>query len=694
MNDADAPAPASGATAGSGHPPRAQEYQDSRAPDRAESAARRGARAAALVNRALRDPIVLVGAALILASLALKIHVLQAAYFVEDDFLFIGDAAATDLTLDYLTDLHKGHMMPGALLLAYVQAGIAPYSWAAAAGAMLAFQAAASVAVFALLWEVFGRRWAVVGPLAVYLAAPLTVPVLAWWSAALNAVPFQLATALALLWAVRYLRTGEGRYGWLTAGAVLLGMAFSVKAVFLPVLLFAVAALFLVPGPLPRVLWRTADRDLPFWAGAALMSAAYGLLYLSRQDTAEGEGAGIPDPGVAWDMVRRMLGETFPVGAMGGPGAWGPVTPSGGLLEPSAAAVAAAWSGLALVVVGSLLVRRRAWRAWALLAGYLVVVDAVPTVVARGRYESMVGYDPRYVADAALVFVLCLALAYLPVRNEDDALRTGRLRPPKRAARAAAAAATAVMTAAGAYSTYAFTDTLSGDRVRWYLDTVRQSVREVPAEAGIYPRPVPEDIVLPWNGPRRLTSHVLSPLADPGVAERIRDPEPANSALVFNDAGFLVPAEPAEGSAFFGPPEDEECVATFGGQVRWPVESLGGPRMVLALAYTAEKPTEMGAVLGEAWVTTRLPAAPKGGVWYLPVDGAGTELTLHTNADELCMEWVTFGELEPVTEGDPWSQDGGGQQEEDPDGEDGGKAEGGGDGGTQGEDGSGGGGGD
>ncbi|KIH99351.1 membrane protein [Streptomonospora alba] len=607
----------------------------------------------------------LAGAALIVASIALKIHVLRSAYFIEDDFLFFGDAAATDLTLAYLTDLHKGHLMPGAKLLAYILAGVAPYNWAAASGIMIVLQAGATTAVFALLWELLGRRWALIAPLAVYAAAPLTIPVLAWWSAALNAVPFQLAIALSLLWTVRYLRTGEDRYGWLAAGAVLLGMAFSVKAVFLPVLLLAVAVLFLVPGRLPGVLWRTVDRDLPFWVGMGALSVGYGLLYLSRQETAGGEGAGLPELGVAGGMLRRMLGETFPVGAVGGPGEWTPVTASGGLLNPPAAAVAAAWAGLLLIVLASLLVRRRSWRAWALLVGYLLLVDAVPTIVARGRYEPMVGFDPRYVADAALVFALCLALAYLPVRNEEDTER--RRRPPLRAARAAAVTATAAMTAAGAFSTYAFADTLHGDRVRWYLDTVRRSVSEVPAEAGIYPRPVPQDIVLPWNGPRRLTSHLLSPLADPGVEERIRNPEPAGSALVFNDAGFLVPAEPVEGSAFFGPPEDEECAATVEGQVRWPVEAMGGPTQVLTVAYNSEEETELGAVLGDAWVTTRMPAAPDGGMWYLPVDGAGAEVTVHTNADELCMEWVTFGELQPITDGDPWQQ----EQGDDGDGDEG-----------------------
>ncbi|WP_017593490.1 hypothetical protein [Nocardiopsis potens] len=673
MRGSDGQAPSEPAAADGAGEPDAES-----AGERAERAS--GGRAAALLERGVRDPVVMLGGALILASLVLKAYVLRQAYFIEDDFLFVADAAAHDLTVEYLTDLHKGHLMPGAKLLAYIQTAISPYNWGLTAGVMVLFQAGAAIGLFRLLWVVFGRRWAIVPPLALFLFAPLTMPVLAWWSAALNAVPYQLAIVLALLWTVRYLRGGEARHAWMAAGAVVLGMAFSVKAMFLPPLLFVFAAAFVVQGRLPRVLWRTLDRDMPFWVGMALLSVVHGLVYLSLQETAEGEGAGRPDGGTALGLAGRMLGETFPVGAVGGPGEWGPVTPAGGLLEPAAWAVGAAWGVLLAVVAASVVYRRRAWRAWALLAGHLVVVDALPTVIARGRYQETIGYDPRYVADAALVLAVVVALAFIPTLEERRADPGVRRRPlPPRTARTGAVAGTLAFTLLGAYSTWTFADTLSGDRVRWYLDTVRASVEGVPAEAGIYSRPVPEDIVLPWNGQRRLSSNVLSPLAPDGVAERIRVPRPADSALVFNDAGYLVPARPAEGSAFFGPPEDEECLVTFGGQAMWEVSSFGGPTMVLTITYTSETDTEVNAVIGDAWRSAVLPAAPDGGSWYLPLDGAGTRLALSTSEEDLCMNWVTFGELVPATEGDPWSEEnaedaeGGGDAE---DSEDGGKKDG------------------
>lgn len=614
-------------------------------------------------------PLALVGVLLLVAALAYRAWLMRAAYFVEDDFLFFGRAYASPLDWTYLTERHKGHLMPGAMLLVYVQTALAPYNWGVTAAVMLAVQGAAGAVFFRLLWVVFGPRPVLLLPLVVYLFAPLTLPVLAWWSAALNAVPFQLALAVALLGLVHYLRTSAPRHAWLAAGGVLLGMAFSVKAVMLPPLLLAVAVAFLVvPRPAASRLGRlvaplrTALTTHPrFWFGMAVLFVGYLAVYLTREETVEGEGAGLPNPEVAWTTARTMLGETFPAGVVGGPLTWGPVTPSGGLAEPDPAMVVAAWAVIGVLVLLSLWYRRRAWRAWALLAGYAVVVDLVPTLIARGRYEGLVGYDPRYVADATLVFALCLALAFLPTLEErrrdaaDASRRPTYRRAPARHRNSAALLAGALFLGAAGYSMHGYGDTLSGDRVRWYLDTVRASMALAPAEAGIIPRPVPEDIVLPWNGPRRLSSYVLPPLAGPGMAERIARPQPSNRPMVFNDAGFLVDAEPAPDVHYFGPPEDEMCVPFFDGQVMWTIESLGGPELVTGLGYTSETEVPVAVVVGDLWVETTLPPAPDGGAWYVPHDGAGTRLAVLIEDPGVCVHAVTYGTLVPVVEGDPWA---------------------------------------
>jgi hypothetical protein len=619
------------------------------------------------------DRLVLAGLLVVAAAVGLKLYVLTQSYFVEDDYLFFASAYASDLGPDYLLTLHKGHLMPGALFLVYLQTTFWPYEWWVSAGSMLAFQAAALLGFFRLLWELFGRRPALLVPLTVYALAPLTVPVLGWWSAALNAVPFQLALVLAALWTVRHLRTGDARFAWWALGAVVFGMLFTVKAMFLPPVLFAVAAAFLYPGAPLVAVRRAWVVHRPLWTAMGVLFAAYALFYLARMRAGGGgEGAGVPESEPALAMLRGLLTEVFPVGALGGPPEWGPVTPTGGLVDPSGPVVLGAWAVFAVIVLASLWLRRRAWRAWALLLGYLVVVDIVPTVIARGRFQEVAAADPRYVADAAPVFALCLALAFLPTREERARALTGgageragsaadayRVRP-RRAARTAAVLATLAYTASAVWSTHAYAGTLGGDRLQWYLDTVRASLREVPEEGGLYARPVPEDVVLEWNGQRRLSSWVLPPLAEPDVAERMVEPEESGAAYVFNDAGYLVPARPSDSSYVFGPGGGDRCLEPWEGLMSWPVRVHGGLAQVVTLGYTAEEDVPVVVALGDDWIEVELPAAEENGTRYVPAGAPGEQLSVFVPEDPddrggLCLSWVSVGGMAPAVEGNPWA---------------------------------------
>ncbi|MEE2038407.1 hypothetical protein Q8791_14375 [Nocardiopsis sp. CT-R113] len=628
--------------------------------------------ALAALRRPARDRLVLAGLLVVAAAVGLKAYVLTQSYFVEDDYLFFASAYASDLGPDYLLTLHKGHLMPGALFLVYLQTTFWPYEWWVSAGTMLALQAAALLGFLRLLWELFGRRWALLVPLTVYALAPLTVPVLGWWSAALNAVPLQLALVLALLWTVRHLRTGDARFAWWAVGAVVFGMLFTVKAMFLPPVLFAVALAFLYPSSPVLGVRRAWVVHRPFWTAMGVLFAAYAVFYLVRMRAGEGgEGAGVPESEPALTMLRGLLTEVFPVGALGGPPEWGPVTPTGGLLDPSGPVLLVAWAVFAAIVLASLWLRRRSWRAWALLLGYLLVVDIVPTIIARGRFQDVAAADPRYVADAAPVFALCLALAFLPAREERARALTGgageragtaagpyRVRP-RRAARTGAVLATLAYTASAVWSTHAYAETLGGDRLQWYLDTVRASLRDVPEDGGLYARPVPEDVVLEWNGQRRLSSWVLPPLAGPDVAERMVTPEESGAAYVFNDAGYLVPARPSDSSYVFGPGSGDRCLEPWEGLMSWPVRVHGGLAQVVTLGYTAEEDVPVVVALGDDWIEVDLPAADENGTRYIPAGAPGEQLSVFVPEDPgdrggLCLNWVSVGGMAPAVEGNPW----------------------------------------
>ncbi|MEV4224456.1 hypothetical protein [Nonomuraea sp. NPDC049725] len=583
-------------------------------------------------------PVVGAGLLLVAISLAFRASVLGRAYFVEDDFLFVAAAGDSGLTWDYLTRVHKGHFMPGALALVWVLSAVAPYSWALVSFVTIALQAAASVMFLVLLRRLFGDRPWVLAPLAVYVFAPLTVPAMSWWSAALNAVPLQLALAGALAAHVRYARTGQGRWHALIWTAA--GMAFSTKGVFIPFVILGVSSAFLGGGLWARSI--LAELRRPGWWAQGALLAGYAVLYLLRRDSAGSDALTGPKAELVPGVVRRLLGETFPTGAVGGPLRWGGVTATGGLADPETVTVVAAWALIALLVALTCVYRRRAWRAWAILAAYVVVADAVPTVIARATLWDMVGAETRYVADAAVLFALCLALAALPVAGEEDAVR----RRTPGGLPAAAGALTAAFVVTALVSTNAYADTLTGDRVRTYLDAARQSLAEAP-DLDVYDRPVPPHIVLPWNGSRRLTSNVLGPLADPETRRRMRDPRPSARPYVFDDAGKLVPV--GRVVPFFDEVAGAEC---YPAGAMFPVESMGGPGMVVALAYVSDVPVRVVADLGGTERAASLPATPAdGGLFYVPHDGAGAGLRVTVagaGAQGFCLRAVAFGEPGPA----------------------------------------------
>ena len=133
-------------------------------------------------------------------------------------------------------------------------ARISLYNWALASAVSLVLLAAAGLAAFRLLRTLFGNRPAILIPLAVYLLIPLTMPDLGWWSSAIESLPLQIATFMALNAQVHYVRTGRFRHAVAAAAWVVFGLIFFEKAMVLPALLFAVSSGFLIDGR----WWRAA----------------------------------------------------------------------------------------------------------------------------------------------------------------------------------------------------------------------------------------------------------------------------------------------------------------------------------------------------------------------------------------------------------------------------------------------------
>ncbi len=595
-------------------------------------------------------PVTVTAVLLVVASLAVRIPVLASSFFIEDDFLFVGDAYEHALTFDFLFRVHKGHLMPGALALTWVLSRLSPYDWALVAGVTFALQAVVAVMLLRLLVRLFGTRPGILPPLALALFSPLTIPAFGWWSAAVNAVPLQLAMVMALAAQVRHVREGGAAHARRAFLWVLAGMAFSTKGVFVPFLLFALTTSHLRPsaGSWVAVMLRELRAHWRPWGAYALLMGGYAALYLARRGTAPGEGAAVPAPGDAAELLGRLLGEVFPAGVAGGPLSWGPVLPNGGLADPAPTLVAAGWAVLAALIALTLLWRRRAARAWLILAGYLVAADGVPTAIARGTgLAQVVGSETRYVADAAIVLAVCLALALLPLRDEREPYR--RPVPAGRGLTAAAALLTGGYLAMSVASIQSYRDTLSGDRVRAYLEAVRASLTRVPDTAVIYSSPLPEDIVLPWNGDRRLSHHLLAPLARPALRARMRVPEPSEHALVFDDRGGLAPVE-VKASMGVLPPEGRPCLPLLGDAIFFPdVVSFGGPGPIAGLAYTAERAGTGGYEMSGRRGELRFNATGSGGALVrFPVTAVGKGLLIRLDDPQaVCLKGFAYGDPVP-----------------------------------------------
>ena len=171
----------------------------------------------------------------------------RGSWFIGDDFNLMTRLYDVPLTVTELFTPHDSQLMPGGILSAWVMTNAGPQNWTVGAGIIIGFQAVASLSCLLMLVSVFGKRWAIIPLLLVYLASPLTLTAYMWWAAAINQVPLHAAFFLTMTAAVCYFRTRRLLWLGLVVAGVLLGMAFYVKAVLILPVVAAVAFLFFGP---------------------------------------------------------------------------------------------------------------------------------------------------------------------------------------------------------------------------------------------------------------------------------------------------------------------------------------------------------------------------------------------------------------------------------------------------------------
>ncbi|WP_309650629.1 hypothetical protein [Nocardioides sp.] len=455
--------------------------------------------------------VTLVGVVMILVQLAWRAWALFPSWFFLDDYNLLLDATQRPLDLGYLLDPYNGHLMPGGRLVASLVAESGTLNWAVAATVTLIMQAMASGAALWMLLTLFGRRWGVLLPLGIYLTSVLTVPAFLWWAAALNQVPTQFAIFMAVGAWVLHLRTHRWRWLILTIASLCYGLLFDVKPLLIgPVLAYIALAYFSTGTPLRRVghVLRT------YWVAASvgvLTVSCYTGYYLTHVEQPFAE---VTAPLVG-RLASSMLGTAFVSAVVGGPWRWSLEAPPTAFADPPAWTVHLAWVMAFSVIVYAALTRVRTARAWVLLGGYLVVLLAL-LVTSRGpEFGALIGREYRYLTDAVCVLVLCLGLAFLPLKGapESSAPRTPSLLRISVSPRLVTAALVLIclsgLASSSVYATYWHSDNASDA----YLQNLRRDL-SASGPTDLVDHPVPDAVLSQLTAPDN-TVRTLAMLASP-----------------------------------------------------------------------------------------------------------------------------------------------------------------------------------
>jgi len=539
-------------------------------------------------------------------------------YFGQDDFVITYRAAHADpLDFSYLFQDYSGHVAPGTFLLAWLTTAVAPLNYAVAVVPLLVMHAVALLLFWRVLVACFGARWAIVAPFAVLASSPLILFPTLWWAYGMQLLPVLVAMAAALLAHLRYLDTGETRHAVHTALWTVGGMLFYEKAALFAGLLFGVTVLR--GGTVGEALvrhWRV-------WVAQLVLLTGYATLYFGLT-ASQTDGDPVPAGEVA-EFAYRGVFDTFLPGLLGGPLA----APGGGATwttPPVAVRVAAVAITVALLVVTLRRARRRATVAWVLLAGYLAVDLALVAVTRLALVGPVIGADPRYLADAVPVAVLCASFAVLGGRAEGRPLRWPVV------------AVTLLVVVGGVASFLRLAPALQFREARDYVATARAAFAEQPGIV-LYDTGVPRPIVLDWFIADAFTSRVVGL-----VPEAPRFDRPTETLYQLDGSGRPQPiielADSVHGERGPAPDcghlVDEEPVSI-------PLTSPSFGRRVLKLGYFTADTGDGVITVGDTRVPVRFAAGLH--VLHVVVNGTYThvEVSRNLNLAPLCVTDLEIG---------------------------------------------------
>ncbi len=541
-------------------------------------------------------------------------------YFYGQDIVNLDLARRSGFGWHYLTLVSGGQLSPGLRAVSWVLARVSLYNWPVGGGILVLFAGCTALAAFRLLRTLLGDEPAVMVPLIVYLLSPLVVPDLGGWWTAMQSLPLQLATFLALGSHLSYVRSGRERDLASAVAWMAFGLLFTAKAVVLPVLLFAITSAFLVDATSWRASAAQALRRYARawrWYGVALV--CYAVVYLGALSEASGRAL---SAFVSWPLLTGLAGGPWRWQVAGPGGLYAAAIPPGWLI----------WTAVLLVATTVLLsgwARPGARRAWLIFAGWIVLADAAP------------GLDVRDLSDVAPVLAVCLGLAFFPLAGQVAGANARR----GRVVRSVGLVSVAIFIAGSIWSDQVYQDLTGGNPVvASYLSNAGHAVAQAARGTDVLDSPVPAPLVSPRFGLDRYQSAVIGSMKTGRLhwIDQLRGT--IIKLMMFGPDGKLYPVF-IDGvqSPRRAEPGLSACWPNVGGRVtvRFPRVTTAGDRTLQVNYIWNSAPATVRVRYGAS--ASRIRLMPGLHNAYLPVLGRVRSFTIYADAHHLCVGGAEAG---------------------------------------------------
>ena len=545
-----------------------------------------------------------------------------------DDFILQGQAARLGLTSDLLLNNHDGHVMPATYLVVWLIQEAAGLNYALVAGTMLLGEVALVVAAVLAFTTLLGRRVETVVAVAVLLLAPIMMPALTWWAAALTIVPLATCALFATVTHVRYLQTGSRAALVSTFILVAVALSFFEKSLLIPGWLFLVTVLV---DPSPGV-WAAARavviRRWRLWVGWAV----FVVIYLAAfAQVAEGRTRLPTGPGQVFDLLVSAIFKTIAPAVIGGPLRWTAVDFSASFADPPAFMIGIGALVLLVVIYAGVRGPGPARKAW-VVAGVYLLADLASFAV--GRLGE--GSDPGVVQAGRYV-----ATSMIPISIAIGATIAGqRARLTRPAWRWPLVAGVSAIALAMLISTLSYAAIWSKNPAETWVGNARSDLAAAEPGVPLLDQDVPDFLLLPVTHPYNQASWFLAPLRErPGFAS-------STSALqLLDNRGYLVAAQ-VDGAAAL--PAAEGChLVEAGSEVTIPLEHALIPWLhTVALDYRAAGPGLVSVAIGSGEPVTTEVSAGENSV-YVRAEGGESSITLGAVDTTVCISAAEVGKVIP-----------------------------------------------